>query len=357
MDRRQFARTGLVGMLGAAVLGTAACTAAGSGSGAGAAGAGGAGGAPDDGASAEGFPLTVANCEAELTFAAPPQRLVLLESAPVTILDGIGALDRVVARAGDFPGDYYDADLAARIAAIPMLSDELDASGHLQISQEVVIAQQPDLVLGLPDGITREGMRDAGAEVLVQSVYCGGLDDRASFDTLHEEIALHGRILGRAAEADALIAALDARIAAVGGGTASDGGTGSGGGAVSTAAVLYPSLGGGPLYAYGAASMVTAQLDALGIENVFASTTERVFEVGAEPLLAADPDVLIVLHQSEGDGSDVVDEMVGADQLQGLAAVRAGSVLPLLFNFCEPATPLVVDGLERIAAWVQELGA
>ena len=41
--------------------------------------------------------------------------------------------------------------------------------------------------------------------------------------------------------------------------------------------MLYPSVGGGPLYTYGAASMVTAQLDALGIENVFAGTAERVF--------------------------------------------------------------------------------
>jgi iron complex transport system substrate-binding protein len=30
-------------------------------------------------------------------------------------------------------------------------------------------------------------------------------------------------------------------------------------------------------------------------------------------------------------------------------------VLPLLFNFAEPASPLVVDGLERIHEWLREL--
>ena len=57
----------------------------------------------DGGGSAEGFPLELANCEATLTFDAPPERIVLLESAPVTTLDGVGVLDRVVSRAGAFP--------------------------------------------------------------------------------------------------------------------------------------------------------------------------------------------------------------------------------------------------------------
>lgn len=30
------------------------------------------------------------------------------------------------------------------------------------------------------------------------------------------------------------------------------------------------------------------------------------------------------------------------------------AVLPLLFNVVEPASPLTVDGLERIAGWLDE---
>src|SRR5690606_25880904 len=100
----------------------------------------GAGGGP------EGFPLELANCEATVTVEAPPERIVLLESAPVTTLDGIGVLDRVVSRAGAFPLGYYTEDLVTRIEEIPALSEDIDASGHLLISQELVIAQDPDLV-------------------------------------------------------------------------------------------------------------------------------------------------------------------------------------------------------------------
>jgi iron complex transport system substrate-binding protein len=302
------------------------------------------------GGATAGFPLELANCEATLRFDAPPERIVLLESAPVTTLDGIGVLDRVVSRAGAFPPGYYDEELAARIAQIPALSEDIDASGHLQISQELVIAQQPDIVFGLPDGVTREAMADAGAQVVVQDVYCASDHERSSFETLHAQIETCGRIFDHGEQAQTLSASLQERIDAVSA-SAEDLGT-------ATAAVLYPSVGGGPLYTYGAASMVTAQLDALGIENVFAGTPERVFEVSAEPLLAADPDVLIVLHQS-ADGTDdgvaLVEEMIGQDQLASLRAVQEQAVLPLLFNFAEPASPLVVDGLERIHAWLVEL--
>src|SRR5699024_7503554 len=274
---------------------------------------------------------------------APPERIVLLESAPVTTLDGIGVLDRVVSRAGSFPAGYYDEDLAGRIEAIPALSEDLDASGHLQISQELVIAQSPDLVLGLPDGVTREALADAGAQVVVQDVYCGTDGERVSFETLHATIAEYGRIFDRGAEAEALTSSLQERVAAVSDSAAAL--------RTSTAAVLSPSGGGGPLYTYGAGSMVTAQLEALDIENVFAGTPDRVFEISAEPLLDADPDVLVVLHQGEGDGSDLVAEMIAQDQLTSLRAVQQEALLPLLFNFAEPASPLVVDGLERIHAW------
>ncbi|SLN04585.1 ABC transporter (iron.B12.siderophore.hemin), periplasmic substrate-binding component [Brachybacterium faecium] len=269
---------------------------------------------------------------------------MLLESAPVTTLDGIGVLDRVVGRAGVFPPGYYEDELADRIEAIPALSEDIDASGHLQISQEMVIALTPDIVFGLPDGVTREALADAGAQVVVQDIYCGTEEERASFETLHATIATYGEIFDRADEAETLTASLQDRVQAV-----SDA---SGDLGVATATVLYPSVGGGPLYTYGAGSMVTAQLDALGLENVFAGSAERVVEISAEPLLDADPDVLIVLYQGEGDGSALVEEVTAQDQLASLRAVQQGALLPLLFNFAEPASPLVVDGLERIHEWL-----
>lgn len=323
-------RTVLAGLLGAAGLGATAC---GSGT-----------SAPVTASTTSGYPVEVANCEATVRVEQAPERIVLLELAPASILAGLGVLDRVVARAGAFPAGCFDEATAAQITAIPALSEDLDATGHLQINQEVVIAQEPDLVIGLPDGLTREALRGAGAEVLVPESFCGTTGTRADFEAVHRELTTYGRVLDRAEEARALSAALQARIDAVSESAAPR--------RAATAAVLYPTVGGGPLYAYGASSMATAQLDALGLENVFASTPDRVFEIGAEPLLAADPDLLIVLHQ--GEGEDVAAAMIDADQLASLRAVREQAVLPLPFTTAEPASPLVVDGLERIHRWLLE---
>lgn len=322
-----------------AAWGLAACTAAPSPASGTAAAANGEGGTA--------YPLTLENCSSSVTLPAAPTRIVLLETAPVTVLDGLGVLDRVIAKAGVFPPASYPeaihGDLAQRVDAIPVLSDDIDGAGHLQINQESVIAQSPDLVLGLPDGVTREGLASAGAQVLVQTVYCGDAP-AASWDDLDAEIRLHAEVLDRKDAGEELIATLASRLDAVRETAAARRG--------GTCAVLYPTVGGGPLYAYGAASMASPQLEAVGLENVFAGTAERVFEASTEALIDADPDHLVILYQGEGDGSDVIAEVTGTHALGSLSAVREGRVLAQLFNLTEPATPLVVDGAERLGDWL-----
>src|SRR5699024_5419600 len=56
----------------------------------------------------DGYPVTVQNCGAEVTFDAAPEQLVLLKSASVPALHELGVLDRAVARAGAFPEEYFD---------------------------------------------------------------------------------------------------------------------------------------------------------------------------------------------------------------------------------------------------------
>lgn len=293
---------------------------------------------PSNGSTDPGYPVTVDNCGTAVRFDSPPERVMLLESAAVTILDGLGVLDRVVARAGAFPLDYYDDDLAEAVENVPALSDDVDASGHVVISQEQILAQSPDLVLGQLEGLSRDTLTAAGAPVLVPELMCPGAAVDASFATLNGEIERYGEVFDRRAEAAALVDELDARVTAVRSASADR--------ERLTAAVLYPSTGGGPLYAYGAGSMAQPQLDAAGLDNVFETNDERVFEVQAEQLIATDPDVLILLHQGPAAGIEqAVTEMPGMNTVD---AVAEGRVITQLFNFTEPASPLTVTGLEMI---------
>ena len=110
LPRRALLATGLLGALG---LGASAC---GEADGTGGSDGRAAGGGSDP--AADGFPLALDNCAEQLRLDAPPQRVVLLESSAVTLLEGIGVLDRVVARAGSFPAEYFTPELAARLEEI-----------------------------------------------------------------------------------------------------------------------------------------------------------------------------------------------------------------------------------------------
>ncbi|MFG1922583.1 ABC transporter substrate-binding protein [Cryptosporangium sp. NPDC048952] len=283
------------------------------------------------------YPVTVENCGATVTFDAEPERVVMLKSAAVPYLHDLGVMDRITAKAGQYPQAYYDAQTQAELDTIPLLTDKTDTSGHLQISQEIVIAQKPDLVLGQVDNLSRETLSAVDIPLIEEPALCETTQTKPTFDSVYEQMDLYGKVFDEPSEASAANADLKKRVQAA---TAS---TPSG----RTAAVLYPTVGGGTTYAYGTLSMADPQLKAAGFTNVFGNVDERVFEVTREELLGRNPDVLILLY-SDGDPQTVdqaITSLPGANQLN---AVKNGNVLTQLFNFTEPPTPLSVTGLEMI---------
>ena len=65
------------------------------------------------------------------------------------------------------------------------------------------------------------------------------------------------------------------------------------------------------------------------------------------PRAAAAPAHPMTAH-SEGDPDQVVEALTDLPGADELTAVRDGEVMPQLFNFTEPPTPLSVEGLRRI---------
>lgn len=294
--------------------------------------------AAGDEAAAEGFPITIDNCGAEVSLDAPPERVVMLKSAAVPYLHALGVMDRVVARAGDYPADYYDAETQAELDDIPLLTDEMDTSGHLQISKEVVIGEEPDLVLGEVENLSRDTLDAVGIDLLEEPAMCAeGVAD-PGFDDVYSQLETYGEVFDREDEAAKAVADLRERVTEL---EATKVGEGR------TAAVLYPTVGGGVTYAYGTRSMAHPQLEAAGFEDVFADVDERVFEVSTEDLLERDPDVIILLHNT-GDPKKVEESVTQLAGAEDLTAVRNGDVMAQLFNFTEPPSALSVDGLERI---------
>ena len=79
----------------------------------------------------------------------------------------------------------------------------------------------------------------------------------------------------------------------------------------------------GPLGAYGTLGTVHDQIEALGLENVFADQKEAYFEVTSESLLKRDPDVLILLSQKIGETpAQVRKALLSRKELRKLEAIE-----------------------------------
>ncbi|MFT4125651.1 MAG: ABC transporter substrate-binding protein [Gordonia sp. (in: high G+C Gram-positive bacteria)] len=280
----------------------------------------------------------VDNCGGTVSFTDVPSRVVLLKSASVPALAHLGVLDHVVARAGQYPDAYYDDATRAALAKIPSITDRLDAGGHLQISREEVIAQNPDLVIGQATNVTRETLAASNIPLVEEQALCGSLDGDASFDDVYDEVRMYGTIFDRSDQADEYVAQLKAQVAKI---SARRQGT------ERSVAVLYPTIGGGVTYAYGRGSMAAPLVAAAGLSDVFGDQAKRVFEVTPEELVGRNPDVIISLY-SEGDPADVVKAVTSLPGAASITAVRTNTILPLLLNFAEPPTPLAVNGLQRV---------
>lgn len=294
---------------------------------------------PETAGTAGPYPVTVVNCGHEVTFDAPPERVVLFRNEVVPVLSSLGVLDRVVGLVGRFHADYFDAGTRDQLARIPVLEDRLSSVGGGEISLEDVLAQTPDLVIGTSSTVTREALLAQGVPVLDNEESCPGGQATSTLRDIDALFGLYADVFDRPAEAEAALTAVDREVEQLIGRIRP--------GEDRTAAMVYPSIGGGPLYAYGSGSMNHTLLDLAGFTNVFADAPDRTFEVSAEELLARDPDVLIVLH-SGGPDAEVTAAITSLPGADGITAVRNGDVMPLLFGFSSPASPITVAGLGRI---------
>ncbi|KQB84396.1 ABC transporter substrate-binding protein [Corynebacterium oculi] len=333
LHRKTASRTVLASGLGAVLLGLSACSAQDT--------AENTAQAPGT----EGYPVTVHNCGQDVTFDQAPHNALLLDSAPVSTLSALGVLGSVTARAGAYPEEYYSTEANAQLAAMHSLTDQVDGTGHIQLSKDVVLAQGADAVFGHLDNVDRESLDRAGIPEVIEPIFCHSRTTPASMEDVYGQVNLYGKIYGVPGKAEEVNRSLRERVATATAAAQEDHRPDK----PTTAAVLYPTVGGGATFAYGARSMATPQLEAAGLNNVFADMSERIAEINVEELIRRDPDAIVLLY-TEGDPQRVrqaLESLPGADQL---TAVREGNVMVQLMNYTEPGTPQTVDGLEKIVA-------
>lgn len=285
------------------------------------------------------YPLTIANCGTDVTFAKAPEKVVTIKSTATELLLSLGLGDRIVGVG--FQDGPLPAELATAGANLKVLADKLPA-------QEVVLGTEPDFVYGgwesnfAADGAgERPALAQLGIATYVAPAACRTIKPpKLSFDALFGEIAEMGTIFDAEAAVTKLVDTQKAALAALK--PDSRGLT----------AAWYSSGTKAPYV--GAGSNAPAMImEAVGLSNIFASTDEGWFAASWEALVDANPDV-IVLVDSAWNSAAQKKKLLAENPITGkLDAVTHERYLIIPFPASEAGVrnvPAAVDLAAQLAA-------
>lgn len=169
---------------------------------------------------AQGYPISVENCDRTLSFDSAPEKVLSLWQAPTEMMLALGLGDRVVARAGDYA--TYPESVAPEVEDIPSIGSAMGWP-----DKETVLSYDADLVLGqsLVGYAFDTSMGYASVEQLEQSgaqVYGANVCDADSggavdmtLDTPLDALRDLGTIFGASDRAEELISSLGEQRQAV----------------------------------------------------------------------------------------------------------------------------------------------
>jgi iron complex transport system substrate-binding protein len=261
----------------------------------------------------------------EVDLSEPPERIVSLAPSNTEIVCALGACDRLVG-VTDF--DDYPAEVAA-IPKVVLMA---------QVDVELVVAAEPDLVLAAGNEQTPAAVVDQ-MEALGMRVVVLYPD---SLEAVYADIELVGRAIRAEDEAIDLVDAMRRRAQDVADAVA-------GADRPRTLYEVYHAE--GTTYTAGTGSFLATLLEMAGADPV---TGDAQGLIGAEDLVAADPEVILL-------GTASYDPTLGEPAAAGavvaarpgwasLRAVRDGRVLPYLDDIVTTRPgPRIVEGLEALA--------
>ncbi len=253
-----------------------------------------------------------------------PQRIVSLVPALTEMLYAIGAGSQVVAVSS------YD-EYPAEVKALPRVGALLDPD------TERIISLKPDLLITYGSQVDlRAQMKRAGIPTF----------DHRHAGLAHILVTIRdlGQRTGRGADADKLVGAIEARLAAVRARVA---------GRPRPKTLLVFSREPRTLrnvYVSGGRGFLHDMLEIAGGDNVFRDLDKESVQVSTETMLARAPEVILELRPEDvPDGRPMQEELASWARLASVPAVRNQRVLLISGRAVTVPGPRVADSVERMA--------
>ncbi len=266
---------------------------------------------PAFGAMAEGAAVTFTDMMGrEITLAEPATRIVALTAADCEILCALGCEDALVGR-----GEYCDYPAS--------VLDKPSVQSGYNTNIEEIIALQPQVVL------MGTMAQTTGIQVVVS--------DAQNIEGVYTAIRLIGAIMGKDAEAEAMVADMQTAFADI---EARSEATGK------TVYFEVSPLQWG-LWTAGKNTFMDELAAMCGLENAFADV-EGWAEISEEQVIARDPDYIVTITMYYGEGPTPVEEIKSRAGWDALKAVQNDAILNADSNEISRPGPRLKDAAETL---------
>ena len=285
-------------------------------------------------------PVVIQNCDTKVTFASAPKRVVSIKSTSTEILLALGLGDRIVGTA--FQDGPVPAKWTAQAAALHKISDFMP-------SEEALLALEPDLVysgwesaFSADQAGTRSELAGLGVNSYVQPAACrtANVPTRLSFGDIFREFDQVAAIF-RVSDTK-LIAQQKAELATV---TKNTKGL----------SALWFSSGSSTPYVGAGGGAPELVMKTVGLKNVAGDIDDAWSSLGWEPIIADNPDVIILIDASWSSAAKKMAYLESNPATANLTAVKNHRYITLPFPASE-AGVRTVDAAVSVQKQLKALG-
>ena len=286
------------------------------------------------------FPVTVQSCDREVTFDRAPERAISNDVNLTEMMLVLGLRDKMVGYTGISGWKTLDEEMRAGVAELPELSAKYP-------TKEVLAAAEPDFFFagwnyGMKVGgeVTPETLAPFGIQTyeLTESCIHLGPRPRSSMQDMYVDILNLGRIFGVQDRAEALVAGWQARLAEVTQDLPE----------TRLRVFVYDSGEDAPFTA-GAHAIPTALIEAAGGRNILDDLPKSWAEVSWEPIIAADPQVVVIVNYGDVTADQKIAFLKGNPALAGIEAVKNDRFVVLDYVEATPG-PRNIKAIEKLVA-------
>lgn len=261
----------------------------------------------------------------EITLSEPAARIVALTAADCEILCALGCEDALVGR-----GEYCDYPAS--------VLDKPSVQSGYETNIEQIIALEPQVVLMATMAQTVEqveALESAGIKVVVS--------DAQDIEGVYYAIRMIGTLMGKDAEAEALVADMQNAFAGIADKAENTGKT--------VYFEVSPLQWG--LWTAGKGTFMDELATLCGLTNAFADL-DGWAAISEEQVLDRDPDYIVTITMYYGEGPTPVEEIASRSGWDALKAVQNGDILNADSNEISRPGPRLMDAAETLYTFVSD---